>query len=184
MSKSEQGDPRLANRKTPDDNRQDRGAEDRPATENRALSDDERLEIFRNTSFQHTLPELPSIKGFHVCWLTTQNPRDSIATRTRWGYEPVKSSDIPGWDHTTMKTGDYAGCIGINEMVAFKIPLNLYEMYMKEAHHDGPLKEERKLSAVLEVIAQQARDHGAQVEMGDGSASLGRAPRRPIFEEL
>lgn len=184
MSSSEKGDPRLANRKDNGPAKEDRAQDDRPVTENRMLSDEERLEIFRNTSFQHTLPELPAIKGYHVCWLTTTNPRDSIITRTRWGYEPVRASDIPGWDHTTIKTGEYAGCVGINEMVAFKLPLRLYEMYMKEHHHDGPLKEEKKLSAVLEVIAQQAREAGAHVEMGDGSASLGKAARRPIFEEV
>lgn len=183
---SEKSDPRLQNKaKTPEDlARQGRESEDRPVTENRMLTDDERLEIFRATSFQHTLPDLPQIPGYHVCWLTTQNPRDSILTRARWGYEPVRASDIPGWDFASIKTGEYAGCVGVNEMIAFKLPLRLYEKYMKEAHHDGPLREESKLSAVLEVIAQQAREQGAQVEMGDGSASLGKASRRPIFEEV
>lgn len=185
MSKSETGDPRLSQRKgTDDQTRIDRAQDDRPVTENREVTDAERLEMFRNTSFQHTLPEAPGIPGYHVCWLTTQNPRDSIAMRSRWGYSPVKASEVPGMEFSSLKTGDYAGCVGVNEMVLFKLPLRLYEMYMKEMHHDGPLSEERKLSAVLEVIAQQARDHGAHVEMGDGSAGLGKAARRPIFEEL
>lgn len=185
MSKSESGDPRLANRKDQqNDPRQDRAATDRPVTERREMSDEERLEAFRNTSFQHTLPETGKLAGYHLCWLTTQNPRDSIATRTRWGYSPVRPEELPEYEFSTVKTGEYAGCVGVNEMVLFKIPQHLYEMYMKEMHHEGPLKEEKKLSAVLEVIASEARAHGAHVEMGDGSATLGKQGRRPIFEEV
>lgn len=176
-------DERLKNKGNAD-NRQGRDETDRPATENRVVTDEERLELFRSTNFQHTLPEVPPQPGWHFCWLTTNNPRDSIMMRSRWGYEPVKSSDIPGFEAASIKTGEYAGCIGVNEMVLFKLPMRLYEKYMNEAHHDSPLREESKLSAVLEVIAQQAREKGAQVEMGDGSAALGKAGRRPIFEEV
>lgn len=183
MSNPDNRDQRLRN--TPKtDERKDREETDRPVTENRIMTDDERLELFRSSNFQHTLPEVPSMGGWHLCWLTTNNPRDSIMTRTRWGYEPVKASDIPGFEAASVKTGEYAGCIGVNEMVLFKLPLRLYEKYMQEAHHDGPLREEQKLQAVLEVIAQQARDKGAQVEVGDGSASLGKGPRRAVFEEV
>jgi hypothetical protein len=104
--------------------------------------------------------------------------------RQRWGYEPVKVQELPEFEAAGVKTGDYAGCIGVNEMILFKIPLRLYERYMREMHHDAPLKEEGKLSAVLEVIAQQAREKGAQIEVGEGSAQLGKAPRRPVFEEI
>ena len=170
--------------KPPDDVRQNREEQDRSVVENRIMSDDERLEIFRSTSFQHTLPEVAPIPGYHLCWLTTNNPRDSIMMRQRWGYEPVKAHEAPGFDHAAITTGQYSGCIGVNEMVLFKIPLRLYERYMKEAHHEGPLREEGKLRAVLEVIAQQAREKGAEVEVGDGSAALGKGPRRAMFEEI
>lgn len=182
MSNSDR-DERLKNKGT-DETRKGREETDRPTTENRAVSDDERLELFRSASFQHTLPEVPPMPGWHLCWLTTSNPRDSILMRQRWGYEPVKASDVPGFEAASVKTGEYAGCVGVNEMVLFKIPLRLYERYMQEMHHDAPLREESKLNAVLEVIAQQARDKGAQVEVGEGSRELGKAGRRPVFEEL
>lgn len=166
------------------ESRNTREEQDRPATENRTLTDEERLELFRSTSFQQQLPDVPSQPGWHFCWLTTTNPRDSIMTRMRWGYEPVKASDIPGFEAASVKTGEYAGCIGVQEMVLFKLPMRLFEAYMREAHHEAPLKEEGKLSAVLEVIAQQAREKGAHVEMGEGSAALGKAARRPIFEQV
>lgn len=182
MSSSDR-DERLKNKGT-GDTRSSRDEQDRPATENRAVSDDERLELFRNASFQHTLPEVTSLPGYHLCWLTTMNPRDSIMMRTRWGYEPVKHTELPGFEAASLKTGEYAGCIGVNEMVLFKLPLRLYERYMKEMHHEQPLREENKLNAVLEVIAAQAREKGAHVEVGEGSRELGKAGRRPIFEEI
>lgn len=182
MSSSDR-DERLKNKGT-SEIRQDRADVDRPATENRTLTDDERLEFFRSASFQHTLPEVPTIPGYHLCWLTTTNTRDSIMTRTRWGYEPVKASEVPMFEAASVKTGEYSGCIGVSEMILFKLPLRLYERYMQEMHHDAPLREEGKLNAVLEVIAQEARAKGAQVEVGEGTAQLGKAPRRPVFEEL
>jgi hypothetical protein len=182
MSSSDR-DERLKN-KGANDTRTSRDDQDRPVTENRVVSDDERLELFRSASFQHTLPEVPPLPGYHLCWLTTTNPRDSVMMRSRWGYEPVKSSEFPGYEAASVKTGEYAGCIGVNEMVLFKLPLRLYERYMNEMHHEQPLREESKLNAVLEVIAQQAREKGAHVEVGEGSRELGRAGRRPIFEEI
>ena len=114
--------------------RKSRESEDRRITEDRQLSDSERLDEFRKTFFQSALPDLPPIPGYHVCWLTTENPRDPVHGRIRLGYEPIKAHDIPGWEHASMKTGEWAGCVGVNEMIAFKLPLHLYEAYMKEAH--------------------------------------------------
>jgi hypothetical protein len=149
------------------------------ATE-RVLTDEERLDEFRKSFFQSVLPDLPPIDGYHVCWLTTTNPRDSIPGRIRLGYEPVKKEDIPGWAYATMKTGEYAGCIGVNEMIAFKLPMRLYEAYMREAHHIQPLYEEEKLTSVLDVIREEAAlaaksgSRGIKFSMEEGMAELGQ----------
>jgi hypothetical protein len=151
-----------------------------PAETQRVISDDERLDEFRKSFFQSVLPDLPPIEGYHVCWLTTTNPRDSIPMRVRLGYEPVKAEDIPGWEHATLKTGDYAGCIGVNEMIAFKLPMSLYERYMYEAHHVQPLAEEEKLASVMDVIQEQAAaaaksgSRGIKMEFEEGMAELGQ----------
>jgi hypothetical protein len=60
--------------------REARAMKDRAVTENRDISDDERVEMFRQQFFQSSLPDLPKIPGWHMCWLTTTNPRDSIQT--------------------------------------------------------------------------------------------------------
>ena len=48
--------------------RQPRAAEDRQVTENRVISDDERLEMFRLQLYNDALPVIPDIPGYHECW--------------------------------------------------------------------------------------------------------------------
>ena len=163
------------------DNRQDRAMADRAVTHDRVISDDERVEMFRQQFFQSALPDLPKIPGWHTCWLTTTNPRDSIQNRLRLGYEPVKPEDVPGWEYATIKTGDWNGFIGVNEMLAFKLPLSLYEKFMQEAHHDAPNREEEKLTDTAEFMEQQARASGSKLYEGDGMGDL-REKRSARFE--
>lgn len=181
MTDKKVGKTSTRRKKSPSKARKPRTASNRKsANQQRVLSDEERLDEFRKSFFQSVLPDLPPIEGYHVCWLTTTNPRDSIPGRIRLGYEPVKSKDIPGWEYATMKTGDYAGCIGVNEMIAFKLPMHLYEAYMREAHHVQPLYEEEKLSSVLDVIREEAAmaaksgARGIKFEMEEGMAELGQ----------
>jgi len=153
--------------------RENRAMTDRASSQNRALSDDERVEMFRQQFHQSSLPDLPKLDGWHLCWLTTTNPRDSIQMRIRLGYEPVKPEDVPGWEYATLKTGDWQGFIGVNEMLAFKLPISLYEKYMQEAHHDAPLREEEKLTDTQEFLEQQARGSKTRIDVGDGNREIG-----------
>lgn len=166
--------------------RADRRMDDRNVTQDRTLSDDERVAEFRQQFFQSALPDLPHIPGFHVCWLTTENPRDPIHSRMRLGYQPIRESDIPGWGHSAIKTGEWEGCIGVNEMLAFKLPLELYEQYMRINHHEQPLAEEEKLSASIRAMQAEIREASkgaAELELEDGTAALGVAPDPPPFRE-
>jgi len=154
-------------------NKKSRNDEDRPVYENRELTEQERVDMFRQQFYQSALPDLPEIPGFHTCWLTTTNPRDSIQARVRLGYEPIRAEDIPGWEYATNKTGDYVGMIGVNEMLAFKLPLNLYKIYMKEAHHDAPLREEQKLQDTADLMLEQASKSKSRIsEVGDGTSDI------------
>ena len=165
--------------------RSDRRMEDRDVTQDKALSDDERVAEFRQQYFQSALPDIPKIDGYHVCWLTTENPRDPIHSRVRLGYEPIRAADIPGWDHASIKTGEWEGCIGVNEMIAFKLPLELYEAYMRVNHHEQPLEEEKALSSQLREIEAEmnaaAKRGTISLELEDGTAALGVAPEPPPF---
>lgn len=148
--------------------RQSREMEDRQVTENREVTDDDRLEMFRAQLFNDALPDLPDMPGYHMCWLTTTNPRDPIHRRIQLGYEPIKATDVPGMEFASVKTGEWAGLIGVNEMIAFKLPETLYQRFMQEAHHDAPLREENKLAETAEIMRQQAEGSGSTLFEGDG----------------
>jgi hypothetical protein len=168
-------------KKSAGEGRENRAMEDRAVTENREISDEQRVEMFRQQFFQSSLPDLPTIPGWHMCWLTTTNPRDSIQTRIRLGYEPVKPEDVPGWEYATLKTGDWQGFIGVNEMLAFKLPISLYDKYMREAHHDAPLREEEKLTDTADFLENQARASKSRLTVGDGNKEIGQQ-RDAVFD--
>lgn len=151
---------------------------DRKISQNREMTDAERLDEFRMTNFQSILPDIPEIEGYHVCWLTTENPRDPIHSRMRLGYEPVTIDDVPGWGHQlALKSGEWEGCIGINEMLAFKIPLHLYNAYMTEAHYNQPNNEEEMLSMATREVEEQASQLARKpisFELEDGQEEIGQ----------
>jgi hypothetical protein len=162
--------------------RRSRQSEDRAVTERRDISDNDRLNMFRNQLFNDALPDLPQIPGWHLCWLTTTNTRDSIHRRMQLGYEPVRPEEVPGMEYATQKTGEWAGMIGVNEMLAFKLPMSLYEMFMQEAHHDAPNREEGKLADTADFIRNQAARDNVEVYEDEGYQELRHsAPRRGIF---
>lgn len=170
--------------------RRDRGLDSTRAANTRTLDDQERLDEFRKSLYQSILPDLPKIKGYHVIWLTTTNPADSISARVRLGYEPIKPSEVPGFEALSLKTGEYSGLIGVNEMVAFKIPLHLYQMYMTEAHHTQPMLEEQKLTDAVDAVQEQAMmtarrgKKGVRVEYEEGTENIVQDHPAPKFRKL
>lgn len=163
--------------------RNTRETQDRKVTERRDLTDADRLEMFRKQLFNDALPDLPEIPGFHVCWLTTTNPRDPIHKRMQLGYEPVKPEEVPGMEYASLKTGEWAGFIGVNEMLAFKLPNTLYEAFMQEAHHLAPLREEEQLESAREQMRAKAENLGAALLESEGIEEMREhKPRRGIFD--
>jgi len=178
-------EPRMDDRlkKELGDSRRTRGHTDRLATENRAYTEDERLEMFRMQLYNDRLPNLPEIPGYHVCWLTTSNSGDTIQSRSRMGYELIRAEDVPGMDLIIQKTGDYVGCVMVNEMIAAKLPTSLYLRYMQEAHHDAPLREEEKLEDTAQLMRDQAERSGGRLIESDAMQEIGNhAPARGIFD--
>jgi len=169
-------------KKSIDAAREGRAMKDRATTEDRALSDDDRLEMFRAQFFNAALPDLPKIPGYHVCWLTTTNSRDPIVGRLRLGYELIQADEVPGYEAVTVKTGEYSGAIGVNEMLAAKLPNRLYQRYMTEAHHIAPSNEDEKLTDTVRAIREQAQARGADVEVGDGLEELKVQRPTPVFD--
>lgn len=179
-------DARLASK-----SRRDRRRDGDEAVDRRTLSDQERLDEFRMSLYQSILPNLPKIKGFHVCWLTTNNPGDSIPARIRLGYQLIRAEELgPQFENMSLKTGEYQGIIAVNEMVAAKLPLKYFQMYMKEAHHDAPLAEEQKLEENLNEMLDKARrtakrgKKSVKVEIEEGMEEIVQDREVPKFRKL
>jgi len=142
----------------------------RQGAEESFVSKRQQRALFRDEFSQEALPKLPEIPGFHVCWLSSTNTYDPIHKRTRLGYTPLTTDDLPGHDHLRVKDGEYANLIMVNEMIAYKLPMDVYQNYMAEVHHYQPLDEEEKIQVQQEQLLNAKDSHGrklGQIE-GDG----------------
>lgn len=180
---SERADERLA-RDTSHEVRQERESQERELTQEHELTDSQRLDALRMEYFQQSLPNLPKIPGFHVCWLSTQSSRDPIYGRIRLGYTPIRLEEVPGFEHASLKTGEYSGCVGVNEMVAFKLPDRLYLKYMTELHHTEPARQEEMLGEASRVAQDAAKgvNKNTRFDVEEGTAELGRGALQGRFE--
>lgn len=159
--------------------RETRQQETRVSDEGVLATTSERRKMFREFT-QEALPNPPKMNGYHFCWLSTTNQYDPIYKRIRMGYEPVKtdmSEALKEFTHLRAKSGEFEGCITVNEMVLFRIPNEIYQEIMEEFHHKMPLEEEQRIreSALTSDRDSNGRKLG-QIE-GEGIDQLvSRAP--------
>jgi hypothetical protein len=193
----EDGDARLINRgglaqghdsrtrKATDSQRRSRAEEDvgRTGDDGLAVSRDEQRRLFRDEWTQNALPPLPEIPGFHLCWLSTTNSYDPIARRVRAGYTPVKCEEMPGFEHLKQHGGQWDGIISCNEMLLFKVPMQIWQAMMSEWHHDAPSSEEETIVRNARNAAEEMRDSEgkALVQLEPGMEQLGRRRKAPSF---
>ncbi len=166
--------------------RQDRsnGEASHAAPEDQFISAQERRKMWSEEWTQSALPKLPNMDGWHLCWLSTTNSYDSIDKRIRLGYVPVKSDELPGYENYRVKSGEHAGFISCNEMLLFKLPMDIYQEVMAHHHHDKPQEEADKIRVQLESL-QGTRDSNGRrlvdVE-GEGIGSIDKQPSKtPVF---
>ena len=147
------------------------------------MSAQERRKAWSDEWTQSALPKTPEVPGWHLCWLSTTNSYDSIDKRMRLGYVPVKADELTGFDTYRIKSGENIGFIACNEMVLYKIPMDLYQDVMLQMHHEKPLEEADKIRVQVENL-QGARDSSgkslAQVE-GEGFGDMDREVKPPVF---
>jgi hypothetical protein len=166
--------------------REDRASEEakRNSADEKFVSTQERRKMWSDEWTQRALPDVPSMKGWHVCWLSTTNSYDSIDKRIRLGYVPVKSEEIDGFENWRVKAGEHVGYIACNEMLLFKIPEDVYQDIMTHFHHEKPLEEANKIK--VQAHSQlAARDSSGkklgQVE-GEGMGEIDKELPAPVFQ--
>lgn len=167
--------------------RENRAAQDesRQAPESKFALSEERRKMFRSEWLQEALPTPPEIPGYHLCWLSSNNSYDPIHKRMRLGYEPVKADELPGFEHLKVKAGEHVGFVACNEMLLFKLPMDIYQEMMYELHHRLPLEEQEKIKVQQDQLLQSRDKNGRSLVMveGDGMSFNNPAPAIPIFEQ-
>lgn len=157
----------------------------RAAPEDKFQSTQERRKMWSEEWTQSALPKLPSLSGWHLCWLSTTNSYDSIDKRIRLGYVPVKSEEFPGYEDYRVKAGEHVGYISCNEMLLFKLPMDVFQEVMTHMHHDKPREESEKIRVQVENL-QGARDSNGRSLVstegeGLGNFSDNQSNRTPVF---
>ena len=178
-------DERLANRK--DVNTKEVAAKAARGDERTSVDDElesakERRKMFREFT-QEALPSPPAKPGWHFVWLSTTNQYDPIYKRIRMGYSPVKAEDLPGFDHYRSKSGEFEGCVSVNEMILFKIPQEIYQEIMEEYHFNMPNEEEGRIKANAASAARDSsgKNLGGFDKDDEGFSSLTSKVNAPIF---
>jgi hypothetical protein len=166
--------------------RQDRdnGEANHQAADEKFISSQERRRAWSEELTQSALPKLPEMAGWHLCWLSTTNTYDSIDKRMRLGYVPVKADEFPGYEDYRIKAGEHIGHISCNEMLLYKLPMDIFQEVMLYHHHEQPLEEAQKIRVQVESL-QGTRDSNGRslvsVE-GEGIGSIEQQPNRtPVF---
>jgi len=145
-----------------------RGAQDQPwdsqesrdRAEPEDLTMDQRIALLRDEYSGDILPDVNVVPGrdpeMHYFWASTTNQTDAVYRRQRLGYVLVKSTELPTLAaEYAVKTGQFEGCISVNEMILMKIPQVLFKELMKINHHERPLEQEQRIQ---EEAAPRAAD--------------------------
>jgi hypothetical protein len=158
--------------------RENRASEDesRKPPEDKFMTAQERRRAWSDEWAQNALPKVPEMPGWHPCWLSTTNSYDTIDKRMRLGYVPVKAEEIPGYDNYRVKSGEHVGHISCNEMLLFKIPMDVYQDYMLQMHHEMPNEESDKIRVQVEQLqgGQDSSGKNLGAVEGDGLRQLSR----------
>jgi hypothetical protein len=166
--------------------RNDRASEDasRRPPEEKFMSAQERRKMWSDEWTQSALPKVPEIPGWHLCWLSTTNSYDTIDKRVRLGYVPVTADEVKGFESYRVKAGEQVGYIACNEMLLFKLPMDVYQEVMTQMHYDAPLAEEERIRSQVESLS--ARDSSGRklvhTEAGMDRFDQQQTNRAPVFE--
>jgi hypothetical protein len=135
---------------------------------------------------QSALPKVPDIPGFHLCWLSTTNSYDTIDKRIRLGYTPVLADELPGFENYRVKAGEHVGHISCNEMLLFKIPMDLYQRVMTHFHYQKTMEATQAIMERMDELQQGVDSSGHRLlkTEGEGFGNVAKSSvnRPPVFE--
>jgi glycine cleavage system pyridoxal-binding protein P len=102
----------------------------------------------------------------------------------RIGYELVRHEELSYLgEQNRVQSGEFAGCVSINELILAKIPVELYQEIMLINHHEKPMQEEELLRANMESDETDSNGRPLGETFGEGIQNLAkRTVRRPAFE--
>jgi len=92
---------------------------------------------------------------------------------------------MAGFDNYKVKAGEHVGYISCNEMLLFKLPMDVYQDVMAQLHYEAPLEEADKVRIQLENLQGQRDSSGkslVRLEEGMGRLDQSQSNRAPIFE--
>lgn len=162
--------------------RDSRATQDRRAASDELASQQERRRMFRNEWIQESLPKPPDIPGYHLTWLSTTNGYDPIHKRLRMGYTPVTADEVPGFDNYRVKAGEHAGFVACNEMLLYKLPIEIYQQIMEELHHFAPQDEADKIRVQVENMGpRDSKGRSLGMTEGEGITQLDQPMPVPVF---
>jgi hypothetical protein len=167
--------------------RETRASEDasRAAPEGKFMSAQERRKMWSDEWTQSALPKVPELPGWHLCWLSTTNSYDSIDKRLRLGYVPVMADEFPGFDNYRVKAGEQTGFIACNEMILYKLPMEIYQEAMLQMHHELPMDEADKIRLQVEQLTGSGRDSNGKSLVNVEGEGFGEFDRNnvklPVF---
>lgn len=139
---------------------------------------------FQSEFTQEALPTVHGDPNWHYCWLSTTNQYDTIHSRMRLGYQAVMCDELAGFEHLKVKEGEHVGHISCNEMILYKLPMDVYQDWMAEKHHYQPMEEAGKIKVQQEQLLSSARDSNgkslirAEGDLLDGEKDI----PAPVFE--
>jgi hypothetical protein len=165
--------------------RNDRASEDasRRPPEEKFMSAQERRKMWSDEWTQSALPKTPVIPGWHLCWLSTTNNYDTIDKRMRLGYVPVTADEIPGFDSYRVKAGEHVGHVSCNEMLLFKLPMDVYQDVMAQMHYEAPREEVERIFSQADAGAKDSSGRKlVQMEAGMDRFDQQQPNRAPVFE--
>lgn len=181
-------DERIAKRADSGSERADRSMSDRSVTENRDTSDrtraQERRGMLRDTNT--LLPAPPEVPGYHSMWATTTNNKDTPENRMRQGYSYITRAEAPNFKFITMKDGESPDDrITVSEMVAMKIPLDMWKADVLDLHYDFPKEQLMNLKNKVQQmtdgrgkkIAYTGRTEGFENGQTDGFQAIDKMKR-------